>query len=183
MHLVLDEEVDQGYQRREECTAQILSQLDCPRVRRAEQDTSDCPRQRRNQIADHEDVVVIVIVRTRHICPAATRQCSEHAHSGNPLSATLAFAIGHAEPKETEQEPWARAGGDEELENTSFGVAVADCRRDRRKPFNRIAVVFILDNLVIMKGNADDEGANEGRVGGDGVSVGDPLRGDLSLSV
>jgi hypothetical protein len=30
-----------------------------------------------------------------------------------------------------------------------------------------------------MKGHADDQGAEEGRIGGDGVEVGDPLTGYL----
>jgi hypothetical protein len=32
-----------------------------------------------------------------------------------------------------------------------------------------------------MKGHADDQGAEEGRVGGDGVEVGDPLTGYLQV--
>ena len=50
VNLVLNKEVDQGYQSREECSTEDLPPVDGSRVRRAQREASDGPRESRDQV-------------------------------------------------------------------------------------------------------------------------------------
>lgn len=179
MHLVLDEEVHQRNQRPKESTRQVLSVLDGLRVGRTQRQTSQCPRQRSHQIADHEDVVPIVIIRARNICPSSTCQSSEDTHTGHELGKCGIGSVGEAIPQEHQRESWTRAHGDEDLEDGSFGVAIANCCAYGGEPFDWVAKVLVLDNLVVMQRHADYQSTKEGGICGDGVQVRDVLSRNL----
>jgi hypothetical protein len=180
MHLVLYEEVDQRNECRKESTSQILPILYSLRIRRTQHNTPNGPRQRRNQITNHEYVMPIVIIRARNIRPPTTRQRPEDTNPRHEFRQSTVFpAAADAVPQEDQHEARAGADGDEDLEDGSFGVAVADGGADGGEPFGRVAVVFVLYDLGVVQPDADDEGAEEGEVGGDGVRVGDPVAGYL----
>ncbi len=63
VNLVLKEEVNERNKTAEERAGQYPPIFDCYRVRRTERKASQCPRYGRNQIADHEDVVPIMVIR------------------------------------------------------------------------------------------------------------------------
>jgi hypothetical protein len=175
VNLVLDEEVHKRDECRKESSAQVFSQLDGSRVWRAQCKASQCPGQGRDQVADHEDVVPVVIIRARNICPSSASQCPENANSCNEFWQASVGFVGHAIEEEDQQEAWAGANGDEDLEDGAFRVTVANGCADGGEPFDGVSKVFVLDDFGVMKGHADDQGAEEGRIGGDGMEVGDPL--------
>lgn len=100
MHLVLNKEIDQWHYGPKESTRQVLPQLYCLRVGWAHYETADCPRQGCYQVADHEDVVPIVVVGARDIGPTTAGQSPEHAHTSNPLGTALALPVDQAVEKE-----------------------------------------------------------------------------------
>lgn len=180
MHLVLDKEVNQRYERAEESRSQVLPVLDCRRVRRAEHDTANGPGQCRDQIADHENVVPVVIIGTRHVCPPTAGQGSKDSNSCNELGKGRVRTIRETVEEEDERESRAGANGDKDLEERSLGVSIANGGRNGREPFCGVSEVFVLDNLVVMERDSDNESTDEGGVCGDGVCVGNVLPGNLS---
>lgn len=93
MHFVLDEKVDQRNQSREKSSSEILSQLDGLRVWRTQCNATDGPRQSGNQIADHENIMPIVVIGRRNICPSSTRQSPEYSNASHEVDKSIA-AIG-----------------------------------------------------------------------------------------
>jgi hypothetical protein len=175
VNLVLDEEVHKRHKCRKESSAQVFSQFDGTRIRRTQCETSQCPRQSCDQVADHEDVVPVVVIRACNICPSSAGQCPENSHSCDEFWQAGIWSVGHAIEEEDQQEAWTGANGDEDLEDRALRVAIANGCADGGEPFDGVSKVFVLDNLGVMEGHADDQGAEEGRIGGDGVEVGDPL--------
>lgn len=104
MHFVLDEEVDQGYEGCKECSAQIFPVLDRLGIWWAESNTANGPGQSGDKIADHENVMPVMVIGARHISPTSASQGPEHADSGNELGQAGARAIGKAVPEEAEGE-------------------------------------------------------------------------------
>ena len=91
-----------------------------------------------------------MVIRARNVRPSTASQCPEHTNASNEFWQAGPRPIDQAVKQEDEQETWPGAYGDEDLEDGSFGVAVANRRGDGRKPFDRVAVVLILDDLVVM---------------------------------
>ena len=83
MHFVLDKIVNQWYQGTKEGPRQVFSVLDCPGIIWTQDDTTISPWYSRDEIRNHEDVVPLVIISRRNICPSTTCQCSKHAHERN----------------------------------------------------------------------------------------------------
>lgn len=186
MHLMLNEVIHQWHDRRKERASQVLPQLDRLRIRRTQHCTSNSPRQRGDHVRDHEDIVPIVIVRARDIRPPSARQCAKDAHSRDELGQTAALAVGETVKEEDEGESGSGADGDEDLEDGAFRVAVADGGADGGKPFDGVAVVLVLHDFGVVQGHADDEGADEGGIGGARVRPCYPVAVDLvegSLSI
>lgn len=52
--------------------------------------------------------------------------------------------------------------GNEDHEKGPLGVSIANGGGDGGEPLLRVAVPLILDDLVVVEGDADDEGADEG---------------------
>lgn len=159
MNLVLDEKIDQRHQRAKECASQILPIPDCLRIGRAQCHDSQSPWDGGDQIADHENIVPTVIIRARDICPASTRQGPEDAHAGHKFGQSRIRLVAHAVDQEDHDEARARADGDEELEDRSLGVAIANGRGYGGKPFDGVAEVLVLNNLFVVEADSDDEGA------------------------
>lgn len=55
-----------------------------------------------------------------------------------------------------------RCNGNEDHEKGSLRVAIANGGGDGGEPLVRVVVEFILDNFVVVKRDADDEGADKG---------------------
>ena len=85
MHLVLNKKVYEWDKRREESTTKDLSIVYRLWIRRAECETSNGPRQSRDKVGYHENVMPIMVIGGRHVGPASASQGSEDAHSGNKL--------------------------------------------------------------------------------------------------
>lgn len=175
VNLVLNEKVYQRNKGSEKGAGQVFPQLDRLRVWRAESQTSKCPWQCRNQIADHKDIMPVMVIRARNVCPASTSQCSKDAHSCNELGQAAVRSVGQTVEEENKQESRSRANGDEDLENGSFGIAVADGCTDRWEPLNRVSEVLVLDDFVVMERHAHDQGTDECRVRRGGMKMRDPL--------
>ena len=79
VNLVLNEEVDQRNQSTEESTRKILSVFDSLPVVRAQCQTTQCPRERRNNVGDHKYIVPIVSIGRRNICPSSAGQSSKQS--------------------------------------------------------------------------------------------------------
>lgn len=179
MHFVLDEVVDQGHQSAEEQTGQDLAVLDSAAVVRAEGEAAESPGQGCHQVRDHENVVPVVIISRGNISPASTRECPEQAHTSNQLWQGGIGAGSQEVPKEDEGETRAGSNGNEDLEERAFRVAITDSGRHGREPFIRVAVVFVLDNLVEVQGHSHYQGTEEGRVGHCRMRPRDPFSIDL----
>lgn len=98
MNLVLNKEVHKWHDRPKEARSQDLSPLDAGRIWRAECKASHCPRNRCDQIADHEDVMPVVVISGGDIGPSAARQCSEDSHACNHLREGCIWACGKTVP-------------------------------------------------------------------------------------
>lgn len=90
MHLVLDKKVYHGHKGAKKGRGQVLSVLDRFRIRRAEGDAAKCPRDRNDQVRDHQDVVPVMVVGRGDVGPAATGQCAQQSHRTNKLWQRLA---------------------------------------------------------------------------------------------
>jgi hypothetical protein len=99
VNLVLDEEVDQGYEGRKEATSKELSVLEGCRVAGAQCKAAQSPGQSGDKVRDHENVVPVMGVGGRHICPSTTCQCAENANTGDELGERRVRAAGHNVPQ------------------------------------------------------------------------------------
>lgn len=167
---VLDEEVEQRHDCRKESGGKYLPVLDRFGIRRAEFDAADGPGDGSQEVRDHEDVMPIVIIRGRNICPAAASECPKYANSRYPLWQGIAFPRGHHIPQRNQGESWTGCHGNEYLKHGSLGITVANGRRDRGKPLLWVAVVLVLDDFGEVQQAADSESTEEGTVCQDGMS-------------
>lgn len=179
MHFVLDEVVDQWHQSAKEQAGQNLAVLDSAAVVRAEGEATESPGQSCHQIRDHENIVPVVVISRGNISPASARECPEQAHTSDQLWQGGVRAGSQEVPKEYEGETRTGSDGNEDLEKRAFRIAITDGGRHGREPFIRVAVMFVLDNLVEMQGHAHYQGTEEGRVGHSRMCPRDPFSIDL----
>ena len=158
---MLDEVVNQRHQGSEEEAGHDLAVFDSPPIVGAERKTAKRPWQSSDQIRDHKNIVPVMIVGRRDIGPSATCQGSENAHTCNNLGQGRIRACGKDVPQENKSEARSGSDGDEDLEKRSLGISITDRGGDRWKPLIGVAVVFILDNLVIMQQAAHDQCTQE----------------------
>lgn len=179
MHLVLNEVVNQWHQGTEEEAGNDLAVLDGPAVVRAQRKTAQSPWQGSHQIGDHEDVVPVMVIGGSDICPSTTGQSAEDANTSDNLRQSRVGPCGQNIPQKDQSE--SRTGGDsnEDLEKRPLGVSVTNCCGHGRKPFVGEAVVFILHDLVIVQGDADDQSAEESSISERGMSQRDPFAVEL----
>lgn len=176
---MLDEEVHQRNQCSKEGTRQVLSVLDSLWIWWTQCQTTQCPWQCSHQIADHEDVVPIVVVCARHVCPSSASQGSKNSHSSHKLGQRAVWPIGQTVPQEDKRKSRTRAYGDEDLKYGAFGVAVANGCAHRGEPFNWVAKVLVLHDFVIMQRHSNDKRAEKGAICGKGVQVRDVVSRNL----
>lgn len=121
----------------------------------------------------------VMVVGARNVCPAAACQCPEHSHSCNELRKRATRAVAQTVEEEDQQESRARTDCDEDLEDRTFRIAIANGSADGRKPLDGIAEVLVLNDLVVVEGQTNNESPDESCVGGRCVEVRDPLTGHL----
>ena len=85
MHLVLDEEVDQGHEGAEETSCQVFAILDSLGVGGAEGNAARRPGNREYEVRNHEDVVPVMVVGRRDVRPSAACQRPDEARNGDGL--------------------------------------------------------------------------------------------------
>ena len=170
VHLVLDEIVNQWHQSSKEKAGHDLAVLDGTAVVGAQGQATQSPRQGGHQIRDHEDIVPVVVVGGGDIGPTSTGQSAEDTDTSNNLRQGVVRARTEDVPQENEKE--ARTGSDsnEDHEERALGVAIANGGGHGGEPFVGVAVVFILNNLMIMQRDADNQGAEKGGICKDRVS-------------
>ena len=95
---MLYEEIHQRHERPEEGAREDLPVFDSFSVRWAQREAAQRPRQRRDEIRDHEDVVPVVVVRRGDICPAAAGERAEDARVRDKLGELLSRARGEEVP-------------------------------------------------------------------------------------
>lgn len=142
MDFVLDEIVDQWHQRSKEQRGKDLAPLDGVTVHGRQRETTQGPRQRKHQIRDHEDVVPGMVVRRRDVDPSTAEYSPQQAHGGHELGSARAGTRGDKVPEDDQGEAGTRRDRDEHLEDGSFGIPVANRRRNGGKPFLRITLLF-----------------------------------------
>ena len=72
VHLVLDEEVNEWQYGGVKCARKVFAILDGGWVSRAESDDAKRPRNGREQIRDHENVMPVMVIGRRDVSPATT---------------------------------------------------------------------------------------------------------------
>lgn len=182
---MLNKEVDEWDETPVERARHIFPVFDGGRVRRAQRNTAEGPWNGGKQVRDHEDVVPVMVVGRGDIGPATTSEGPEQAPEGDEAGELMAWPARQEVPEGDENESrtwrklsvfnWVSIGeeqatkgrrtgghGDEELEEGSLGVSIANCRGDGGKPLFRVSEPLILDDLVVVERNADDECAEEG---------------------
>lgn len=167
---MLNEIVDQWNQGSEEKAGYDLAVLDGPTVIGAESKAAQRPRQSRDKVRDHEDIMPVMIISGGDIGPSTTGQGAEDTHTSDNLRERRVGTRGKHVPQEDEGEARTGGDGDENLEERAFGIAITNRRGDRGKPFVGIAVVFILNDLVIMQRAANYQRAEKGGIREESVS-------------
>ena len=76
MNFMLNEIVYQWDQRAEKKPCDYFSVFDIGRIRRRCDQAPNSPRQRKNQIRDHEDIVEVMVVRWGDVHPSTTEERS-----------------------------------------------------------------------------------------------------------
>lgn len=80
---MLNKEVDQGNQGAKEATGNPLPVLDRLCVRRAKRNASGGPRDRKDNVRDHEDIVPVMVVGRGDVGPAAASKSSDDTAKRN----------------------------------------------------------------------------------------------------
>lgn len=98
-----------------------------------------------------------------NVGPSAASQSPKNAPECDKAWQLVPGLARHEVPESDESKSRARGYCNEELEEGSFGIAVAYCRGDGGEPFLWVAEPFVLDDLVVVEGHANDECAEESR--------------------
>ena len=155
---MLDEKVNERYKSCEERATKDFSKIYGSWIRRAEGETANCPWDGGYQVRNHEDIVPVMIVCGCNIRPPSTSQGPEDTDTSDKFGQDRARSGSHGIPKCYQQKAWpwssasvtvstyvldsllTRCDCNENLEYGSFRVAISDSRRDRRKPFDWVAL-------------------------------------------
>lgn len=168
--LMLDVQVDHGYDSGKESSSKTLPMFDRSGIRGTQRDASDGPGESCNYVGDHEDVMPVMVIGRGDIGEASACQGPKDSRCGNKLRQRLSATGREKIPQPHEGESWSGCYGNEEHEKGSFGIAIADRSGNGGEPFLRVAIEFILDDLVIMEREADDERTYKGDIGEDRMS-------------
>lgn len=85
VHLVLNKEVYQWQYSSVKCARKVFAILYSSWVLRAQSDHTERPRDGREQIRYHEDIMPVVVIGRGDISPSAASHCPENAHSEDEL--------------------------------------------------------------------------------------------------
>lgn len=181
MNLVLDKKVNQRHKGAKEQTGHNLAVLGRAPVL-AQGKTSQSPRQRRNQIGDHEDIMPVMVIGRCHVGPASAGEGPEQTNTRDHLRQGRLGTRGQDIPEEDEGETGTGGNGDENLEEGSLGISVANGGGDGRKPFIGVAVVFVLDDLPKVQRHSHYQGTKKCQVSKHRMRPGDPFSVDLRSS-
>lgn len=128
MDLVLNEVVNQRHQGTEKEACQDLSVLDCTAVVGTQCQTAKRPRQGRNQIRNHEDIMPVMVVGRCDVCPPSAGQGSEDPCPSNHFRKSRVGPCSQNIPKEDQSESRTGSYSDKDLKDRTFGVAITDGR-------------------------------------------------------
>lgn len=195
MHFVLYEEINQRDHGPKEQYSSSLPVLHGPFVGWGCHETAHCPGNRSHKIADHEDIVPIMIVGGCHIYPSATQNCPKQTNTSSCLG-QYTRSVCQEIPKAYQGESGTGCNGDEDLENRSFRIEVADRSRDRREPLFWISIVLVFHDLsirtqsgfqdsvyhlFIVQQESNNEGSEESRISYHCVRYSDVFSWELSV--
>lgn len=145
MQLVLEEVVNHRHEGREEGGCQSLPVSYSLRVRRAERDAPEHPRQCDDEVRDHEYVVPLVVLARGDVGPSAAGQGPEEAHDSDELGegAIRLSREEIPEPDESEAGSWT-----------------AKCQRatDLQKAARARGYCFLPDVIAMSTWNTDRSG-------------------------
>lgn len=105
----------------------------------------------------------VVIVGRGDICPAAASQGTDEPHGGYEARQLVAGLPRQEIPETDKRKSRPGCNCDEDHKEGTFGVSVANGCRDGWEPLLRVAVELILDDLVVMQGDADNQCTKKGR--------------------
>lgn len=151
VNLMLNEEVDERDQSAKEKTGKNFAVLNCLWIGWAKRKTPESPGQCCDEIADHKDIVPVMIICGSDIGPPSASKCSEYTHTGYDGWQVGVRSSRQEVPQGAQCEPRSRRDCNEHHEDGSLGVSIANGRRHGREPFLRVSIVFVLHNLVIVK--------------------------------
>ena len=101
---MLDEEVNEGDESREEGSAKELSVLESGWVSRAQGKAAQGPGKGCNKVGDHEDVVPVVVVSRRDVGPSSAGQGAEDANTSDEFGQRRVGSAGQNVPKGDQRE-------------------------------------------------------------------------------
>lgn len=114
-----------------------------------------------------------MVVGRGHIGPPSASQRAEDAPEGHKARQLGPRSARQQVPEADQGKARAGRNGDEELEDGSLRVPVAYRCGDGGEPLLRVAKPLVLDDLVVVEGQTDEEGAEEGGC--------ESRQGDISL--
>lgn len=85
MNLVLDEKVHQRHQSTEESARNVFPVLDRFGIRGTERNAAGCPRNRKDNVRDHKNIVPVMVVGRRDVGPPAACESSDDAGPSDQL--------------------------------------------------------------------------------------------------
>ena len=103
----------------------------------------------------------VMVLRRCHISPSTTCDCPEEARPCNNFGQSRVRLRSEDIPEEDEGESRAGSDGDEDLEDRALRIAVANCGRYGWEPFIRVAIVFVLHDLAVVKPASHYQSAQE----------------------
>lgn len=183
VHFVLDKVINQRHQSTEEQTGHNLPVFHSTAVVRAEGQATQRPRQSSNQIRNHENVVPVMVIRRCNVCPTTTGKSPENANTSDNLRKRRVRPRSEDIPEEHQSEPGAGSDSDEDLEERTFGISIANGCRYGREPFVGVTVMFVLDNLPEMQRHSHNQGAEERGIREKSMSPRNPFAIELTQEI
>lgn len=112
----------------------------------------------------------IVVVGRGYVGEATACERAQDAHAEDEGRELVSGLPGQEIPEADEDEARTGRDGNEHHEEGPLGVLVANGGGDGGEPFLGIPKPLILDDLFVVEGDSDDEGADEGGCGAKSVS-------------
>lgn len=104
----------------------------------------------------------VVIVGRRDISPSTARKRPEETETRDDLRQGAAGLRSQEIPQTDKGKSGTRCDGDEEHKHRSLRVSIANRGRHGGEPLVGVSVVLVLDDLLVVKGHAHDQGEQKG---------------------